>query len=104
MRNPWRFTFDTATGDLWVADVGQDDWEEVNRLPAVGRLRRRQGRQPRLERDGGHPSLRRGREPGRAPCCPIHEYGHDSGCSVIGGYVYRGEEIPGLEGVYLFAD
>ena len=62
-RNPWRFSFDTATGDLWVADVGQNEYEEINRLPGQRRLRRRPGRQPRLGGDGGHPSLRGRREP-----------------------------------------
>jgi glucose/arabinose dehydrogenase len=103
VRNPWRFTFDAATGDLWVADVGQADWEEVNRLPAADGFDA--GRGANLgwnEMEGTHPFS--GGENPLGAVLPIHEYGRDSGCAVIGGYVYRGEEIAALQGTYLYAD
>lgn len=103
VRNPWRFTFDTATGDLWVADVGQDTWEEINRLPAVAGFDAGKGDNLGWdEMEGTHPYDGGTNPPGAI--LPIHEYSHDSGCSVVGGYVYRGEAIPGLAGVYLFSD
>jgi glucose/arabinose dehydrogenase len=103
VRNPWRFTFDAATGDLWVADVGQADWEELNRLPAADGFDA--GRGANLgwnEMEGTHPFS--GGENPLGAVLPIHEYGRDSGCAVIGGYVYRGEEIAALQGTYLYAD
>jgi len=99
LRNPWRFSFDTATGELWIADVGQKAWEEVNRQPAG------QGGQNygwRL-REGAHcydPPAGCER-PGLVD--PFHEYSHDLGCSITGGHVYRGQALPGLRGHYLFA-
>ncbi len=103
VRNPWRFTFDAATGDLWVADVGQDEWEEVNRLSAVDGFDAGKGANLGWnEMEGTHP-YDGGENPAGA-VLPVHEYGHDSGCAVIGGYVYGGEEVAGLEGVYLYAD
>jgi glucose/arabinose dehydrogenase len=103
VRNPWRFTFDATTGDLWVADVGQGEWEEVNRLPATDGFDAGKGANLGWnEMEGTHP-FRGGENPPGA-VLPIHEYGHDSGCAVIGGYVYGGEEIGGLQGTYLFAD
>jgi glucose/arabinose dehydrogenase len=102
-RNPWRFTFDTANGDLWVADVGQNEWEEINRLPAVNGFEA--GRGANLgwnEMEGTHPFD--GGENPAGGVLPIFEYDHDQGCSITGGYVYRGEDIPGLDGAYLFAD
>lgn len=103
VRNPWRFTFDARTGDLWVADVGQGQWEEVNRLPSVGGFDA--GRGDNLgwnEMEGTHPFDGGENPPGGI--LPIHEYSHDSGCSVAGGYVYHGDDIAGLDGVYLFGD
>jgi hypothetical protein len=103
VRNPWRFTFDAANGDLWVADVGQNAYEEVNRLPSIGGFDA--GKDANLgwnEMEGTH-SFDGGENPPGA-VLPIHEYGHDSGCSITGGYVYRGEEIAGLQGAYLFSD
>ena len=102
-RNPWRFSFDTETGDLWVADVGGNRYEEINRLPSNGGFDA--GRGANLgwaEMEGTHP-LGDGENP-EGGVLPIFEYGRDEGCSVIGGYVYRGEEIPGLQGTYLYAD
>ena len=103
VRNPWRFSFDRATGDLWIGDVGQDAWEEVDLLPAVNG-RRRPGRQPGLEPDGGHPALRGRRRPRTARCSRSSTTATTPGCSVTGGYVYRGAAIPALAGAYLYAD
>jgi glucose/arabinose dehydrogenase len=98
LRNPWRFSFDRATGDLWIGDVGQDHWEEVNVLPA-GRSGANFG-YPLLE--GTHP-LNAPNAPGTV--APVYELWHRSGnCAVTGGYVYRGTKIRNLEGMYVFAD
>lgn len=99
LRNPWRFSFDRVTGDLWIADVGQDRWEEVDHLPrGVG------------GKNMGW-NLREGKHPFRnVPVSldtliePIWEYGHDQGCSITGGFVYRGKRIPALQGWYIFGD
>ncbi len=102
LRNPWRFSFDAESGDLWVADVGQGDVEEINLLPAAaGRGRGANLGWSLLEGDrpfGG----------GEAPpgsVAPVFTYDHSAGgCSVTGGFVYRGERIPALVGAYLYAD
>ena len=97
MRNPWRMSFDPETGALWYADVGQDRVEEVG-IAAPG---------------GNHGwNVFEGTECfGREDDCaaldhipPLAEYRHDLGCSVTGGVVYRGSELPWLQGAYLFAD
>lgn len=102
LRNPWRFSFDRATGDLWIADVGGSEWEEINRLPAAdGR-----GRGANLGwnvREGLHPTGEDAPD-GVAFVDPVFEYGHDRGASITGGFVYRGEAVPALRGVYLFSD
>ncbi|MYG98961.1 MAG: PQQ-dependent sugar dehydrogenase [Acidimicrobiaceae bacterium] len=100
VRNPWRFSFDRATGDLWIADVGQDSYEEVTVLLAAngGGLGANLGW--RL-REGLH--VFAGDEPpGHAD--PVWEYGQDDGCSVTGGFVYRGAAIEDLYGAYVFGD
>ena len=100
VRNPWRFSFDRATGDLWIADVGQDHYEEVTVLLAAngGGLGANLGW--RL-REGLHAYA--GDEPvGHAD--PVWEYGQEEGCSVTGGYVYRGAAIKDLYGAYVFGD
>jgi glucose/arabinose dehydrogenase len=97
LRNPWRFSFDTKTGLLWAGDVGQDKWEEIDIInkganygwnimegshcysPAAG-----------CDRSG--------------LTLPIFEYDHSQGCSVTGGYVYRGDKIPSLPGYYVYGD
>ena len=99
LRNPWRFSFDTATGDLWIGDVGQNAWEEIDLEPAGSDGGSNFG-WDRLE--GTHPF-----EGSPAPdsIAPVFEYAHgDGSCSVTGGYVYRGERIPTLAGAYLFGD
>ena len=98
LRNPWRFSFDRKTGDLWIGDVGQDHWEEVNVLPA-GRSGVNFG-YPMME--GTH-GLTAPAAPGTA--LPVFELWHRSGnCAVTGGHVYRGTKIPNLRGLYVFAD
>ncbi|MFL6206765.1 MAG: PQQ-dependent sugar dehydrogenase [Acidimicrobiales bacterium] len=102
-RNPWRFSFDSDTGDLWVADVGQDAYEEIDLLPAQDGFDA--GRGDNLgwaEMEGKHP-FKGGKNPAGA-VLPIFEYGRDDGCSVVGGFVYRGDDIPGLQGTYLYDD
>jgi glucose/arabinose dehydrogenase len=101
LRNPWRFSFDRETGDFWVADVGQNAIEEVNHV-VIG--------------DGGGQNFGWNITEGTTcyvdPNCdttgftlPVFEYTHDvGGCSVTGGFVYRGEAFADLTGVYLFAD
>jgi glucose/arabinose dehydrogenase len=102
LRNPWRFTFDEGTGDLWIADVGQDAWEEIDWLPATGGFDAGRGANLGWDRmEGTHPVD--GENPPGATL-PIFEYSHDEGCSIIGGYVYRGDAIEELRGTYLFAD
>ena len=103
VRNPWRFSFDPETGDLWVADVGQDAFEEITWLPATEGFDAGKGANLGWnEVEGTHPF--EGGENPRGAVLPIYEYGRDDGCSLIGGYVYRGEDIPGLVGVYVYAD
>lgn len=101
LRNPWRFSFDRETGDLWIGDVGQNEYEEVTMLPAA---------------EGG---ANLGWNLVEGPACyadencdpaafvePAFSYTHSSGdgCSVTGGYVSRGEELAALNGVYILAD
>jgi glucose/arabinose dehydrogenase len=98
LRNPWRFSFDPATGDLWIGDVGQDSWEEVDHEPAGSG-----GRNYGWNRREGTHRLAGDRPAGAVD--PVIEYGHDNGaCTVIGGPVYRGRDIPGLRGSYLYGD
>jgi glucose/arabinose dehydrogenase len=101
LRNVWRFSFDRATGDLYMGDVGQNRFEEINFEPA--------------ESDGG---LNYGWDVFEAGTIfegwmgaepvevvdPVATYNHDLGCSVTGGYIYRGEAIPELEAAYLYSD
>jgi glucose/arabinose dehydrogenase len=100
LRNPWRFSFDRKTGDLYIADVGQDKWEEVNVVPA-GTLAGRNFGWNLVE--GTH--CYRGsfcNKPGLT--APVLEYSHKTGCSITGGYVYRGSALPELDGLYFYAD
>jgi glucose/arabinose dehydrogenase len=100
LRNVWRFSFDRATDDLYVADVGQNVWEEVNLIPAGTPGGMNFGWD---DFEGSHPF-----EAQTAPegmIYPFAEYEHGSaGCSVTGGYVYRGAAVSELDGVYLFGD
>jgi len=100
VRNPWRNSFDRATGDLWIGDVGQGAWEEVDVARAgVGGLNLGWNR---MEGNHCYPSDSTCSGDGLTP--PVTEYGHDLGCTVVGGYVYRGAKYPALQGVYIFAD
>ncbi len=102
VRNPWRFSFDARSGDLWVGDVGQNEWEEINRLPATGGFDAGIGANLGWDRMEGSHSFEGDNPEGGV--LPIIEYSHKSGCSVIGGYVYRGSAIEALQGTYLYAD
>ena len=100
LRNPWRFSFDRATGDAFIADVGQNLWEEVNFQPAGSAGGENYGwnvmeathcfLQETCDRDG--------------LVLPIFEYSHSQGCSITGGYVYRGQSYPEMGGNYFVAD
>lgn len=98
-RNPWRFSFDRATGDLYIADVGQNEWEEVNFQPAesVGGENYGWNVYEADERYSGAPAP-------DSMVLPFTKYSHDLGCSVTGGYVYRGAALVDLQGVYFFSD
>jgi glucose/arabinose dehydrogenase len=100
LRNPWRFSFDRATDDLYIGDVGQNRYEWVHFQPAGDRGGRNYG-WPIVEGDHclqGEGCDRAGLTP------PVAEYPHSQGCSITGGYVYRGARYPLLFGVYLFGD
>jgi glucose/arabinose dehydrogenase len=99
LRNPWRFSFDRKTGDLWVADVGQDSIEEVNVTPA----RQSAGRNYGWSLFEGSQPFNGSQEP-KGVVRPIIEYPTADGCAVTGGYVYRGDAIPALRGAYLYSD
>ena len=102
LRNPWRFSFDSQTGDLWIGDVGQNAIEEVDVAPAA---------------EGGGRGVSFGwsayegtarfndDQPADGHVPPVHEYRHgDDGCSIVGGIVSRGERLPELAGAYVFGD
>lgn len=100
LRNSWRFSFDRLTGDLFIADVGENAWEEINFLPAgtgggsnfgwnyFEGTHRYQGQPP----------------PGLMLIEPIFQYDHNQGCSIVGGVVYRGQALPEWQGIYLYGD
>jgi glucose/arabinose dehydrogenase len=100
LRNPWRFSFDRSNGDLWIGDVGQNAWEEVDHVKrglggvnfGWNRFEGRHSFQSSTPLVGG--TLRG----------PVAEYSHSDGCSITGGYVYRGPHIAGLSGRYVYAD
>jgi glucose/arabinose dehydrogenase len=101
LRNPWRFSFDSKTGDLYIADVGENKWEEVDFQP----------RDSKGGEDYGWNILEGSYKfklpPGydtRNLTFPVVEYGHNEGCSVTGGYVYRGKKYRSMDGTYFFAD
>ncbi len=100
LRNPWRYSFDRQTGDLYVGDVGQGQWEEVDVAVAGS--------------SGGVNygwNVMEGKHCYNASTCnmtgltlPVLEYSHASGCAIVGGYVYRGSAVPALAGRYLYSD
>jgi glucose/arabinose dehydrogenase len=101
LRNPWRFSFDRETGDLWIGDVGQGEIEEIDYLPSgtTGLVNFGwdvfEGTRPYEEKEP---------EPRGELVDPIAEYSHAEGCSVTGGFAYRGEAIPAAEGRYFYGD
>lgn len=99
LRNPWRFSFDRLTGNLYIGDVGQNQWEEINYLPAGSPAGANFGW---VYYEGTHPY--QAAPLGLEATGPVFEYGHNQGCSVTGGIVYRGELLPDWYGIYLFAD
>jgi glucose/arabinose dehydrogenase len=99
LRNPWRFSFDSETGDLYVADVGQNNWEEVNFVPSGTPGGTNFGW--RIY-EASHPYS--GESAPTDLMMPVTEYSHEEGVSITGGYVYRGEALPDLQGVYLYGD
>jgi glucose/arabinose dehydrogenase len=103
LRNPWRFSFDRATGDLWIGDVGQDAWEEIDRAPATNGRDGGRGENFGWNRlEGTHPF--RGVAPPNA-VSPVYEVSHQTGaCAIVGGFVYRGSELRSWRGAYLFSD
>jgi len=102
LRQPWRASFDRTTGDLWIADVGQASWEEINFQPAASGGGENYGWRCR---EGAHDFDTSG-DCSQTPFTePIHEYSHALGrCAVLGGYVYRGSDIPAIAGKYFYAD
>jgi glucose/arabinose dehydrogenase len=101
LRNPWRFSFDRATNDLWIADVGQNNWEEIDFQPAGSPGGQNYGWSIMEGMHCFRPATNCD-QTGLTP--PVAEYGHDLGCSITGGYVYRGQASPALTGVYLYGD
>ncbi len=102
LRNPWRFCFDPENGDLYIGDVGQDQWEEINWQ--AGNSLGGENYGWRL-REGKHEFLTSKHSHGQPLVEPIHEYKHQHGhCSITGGYVYRGSQIPWLQGAYFYGD
>lgn len=107
LRNPYSFSFDRSTGDLWIGDVGQDQWEEVDRAPASS------GGGNGLDfgwsvMEGNHCYKPSSGCDASGLTMPLAEYGHGAndsiGCAIIGGYVYRGTAQPRLAGRYFFGD
>lgn len=102
LRNPWRFSFDAASGDLWIGDVGQGDWEEVDVVRAADGA----GRGTNFGWSAFEGTHRfNDDQSADGVTMPVYEYAHDTGgCAVTGGVVYRGSAIPSLSGWYLFSD
>ena len=96
LRNPWRYSFDRVGGALWIGDVGQDSWEEVDRISAPANLGWRC-------REGAH-AFNENCGPGTALTDPVAEYGHNPDESITGGYVYRGTQYPAIVGQYVCGD
>lgn len=95
LRNPWRFTFDRATGDLWLGDVGQNDIEEIDLIVRGGNYGWNLREGTAIFRRGG---------PTGGLIGPVGQYRHNLGCSITGGYVYDGGAVAGLGGAYVFGD
>jgi glucose/arabinose dehydrogenase len=103
LRNPWRFSWDRDTKDLWIADVGQNSYEEINFLAHENGGAGRGANLGWSLMEGTHPY--EGATPPEDDVLPIFDYDRANGeCSVTGGYLYRGARLPSLAGVYLYAD
>jgi glucose/arabinose dehydrogenase len=102
LRNPWSFSFDAATGDLYIGDVGESDWEELNFSSAAEGAGKRMNYGWSIM-EGTHCTRTQGCDQ-RGLVLPVLEYPHTEGCSIIGGHVYRGAAIPSLQGTYFYAD
>jgi glucose/arabinose dehydrogenase len=100
LRNPWRFSFDRTRGDLWIGDVGQGSREEIDFAP----LARARGANFGWKRFEGRNRFSSVPLSAGRLIQPVAQYSHDTGCSVTGGYVYRGPSIPGLDGRYVYSD
>lgn len=101
LRNPWRFSFDRSTGDLWIGDVGQSAWEEIDHIS----LKKAAGANFGWNRwEATHPYPDGSNPTSKGYVFPVVEYGRNEGKSVTGGYVYRGSAYPELDGVYFYAD
>ena len=99
LRNPWRFSFDSANGDLYIGDVGQDRWEEIDYLVAGSPGGANFGWNAM---EGTHPF---DGSDSQAFVAPVAEYSHsEGGCSITGGYVYRGAALPAWDGIYFYGD
>lgn len=101
LRNPFRIEFDRSTGDMWIGDVGQNKWEEVDVVRAGAGGGQNFGWNVM---EGAHCYLPADGCRQAGLTLPVTEYGHDQGCAVIGGFVYRGSSYPALRGGYLFTD
>jgi glucose/arabinose dehydrogenase len=100
LRNPWMFTFDREGGDLWIGDVGQGVWEEIDLQRAESGGGENYGWD---QMEGTHPY--QGGQPPADHVPPVYEYPHENGaCSITGGHVYRGSKIPALRGAYVYSD
>ena len=97
-RNPWRWSFDPATGSLWLADVGGSRWEEINQIEPGGNY----GWSVREGTDCLQADTQQCSQGDLID--PLYQYSHAEGCAIIGGFVYRGKAIPELQGQYLFSD
>jgi glucose/arabinose dehydrogenase len=103
LRNPWRFSFDRATGALWIGDVGQNAWEEIDYLRPGRRAGANFGWNA-YEGTHVYNAAVAARLSRSSLTWPVSQYSHSVGYSVTGGYVYRGTAVPSLRGFYVFAD
>ncbi|MBN8593522.1 MAG: PQQ-dependent sugar dehydrogenase [Anaerolineae bacterium] len=100
LRNPWRWSFDRQNGDIYIGDVGQGNWEEISLSPGTSPG----GENYEWNFYEGTNRYRTGEPTIGTRVGPFTQYDHSQGCSVTGGYVYRGSRLPALQGVYFFAD
>ncbi|MEP6986243.1 MAG: PQQ-dependent sugar dehydrogenase [Chloroflexota bacterium] len=102
LRNPFRFSFDKQTGDLYIGDVGQWDYEEVDFQPAGSKGGQDYGWSAY---QGMHPHIKQPLPVDESSLTlPVLEYAHTEGCAIIGGYIYRGTALPSMNGIYLYGD